>query len=329
MNLDQVFVSYSREDFGAVRRLVHQLEQEGLRIWVDFQEILPGQNWKHETRKAIRDSRYFLACCSRHSVVSRGYVHSELLEALEIAREYPVGTIHIIPVLLDDVPIDMLPEPLRERHVCSPLGPRCSAEAFSTLVTAMGGPRRLAHDEDERARYEDVLGRYHLHSKWWIFGRAISPNPSATPRDVAQFGGASVRAYMLGLDALLIRHRDDFAAECMHALTARLYPSPDTVAGKALPVVIVVGDLDEPSRTMMGVVTPTDIVAKWRFWNAPEERLAPQVWTPGPRCVPESSTMAEAREILGDIRTGLPVVSVGSDYVIGFLPHFGTREILQ
>jgi hypothetical protein len=73
-----------------------------LDAWLDKYCLLPGQTWKSQIRKAIRNSTHFIALLSTHSVSKRGYVHKEVREALAVADELPENHIFIIPVRLEN-----------------------------------------------------------------------------------------------------------------------------------------------------------------------------------------------------------------------------------
>ena len=110
----RVFISYAREDKTMAQRLYDDLKKNGVEPWLDDENLLPGQNWKLEIGKAIKNCDYFLALLSSHSVSKRGYVQKELKKALDILGECPKSKIFIIPVRLDDCqPID---EELEELH---------------------------------------------------------------------------------------------------------------------------------------------------------------------------------------------------------------------
>ena len=111
--MPKVFISYAHEDYGSSKRLYDRLLLEkDIEPWLDKEKLLPGMNWKHEIRKAIRESRYFVAILSSQSVSKRGFFQTELKEALEVYREFPQGSIYLIPVRLDEceTPEDTLDE---------------------------------------------------------------------------------------------------------------------------------------------------------------------------------------------------------------------------
>jgi formylglycine-generating enzyme required for sulfatase activity len=109
----RIFLAHAREDKPQVRTLYADLKACGLDPWLDEVDLVPGQIWKVEIPKAIREAEMFLACLSRRSVEKRGYVHQELREALSVYGERPPGSIYIIPVRLDECDVPDLQTPDR------------------------------------------------------------------------------------------------------------------------------------------------------------------------------------------------------------------------
>jgi hypothetical protein len=99
---DWVFLCHSSEDKRRVRVLYDHLRRDGLLPWLDEEDILPGQDWNLEIRRAIQHSRNILVCLSGRSVTKRGYVQKEIRLALEVADQQPEGTIFLIPVRLEE-----------------------------------------------------------------------------------------------------------------------------------------------------------------------------------------------------------------------------------
>jgi len=98
----RVFLCHSSEDKPAVRSLYNRLVKLGVDCWLDERKLLAGQHWQREIRRALKDAHVVIICLSSKSVKRKGYMQKELKDALEIAQEYPDGTIYIIPARLDD-----------------------------------------------------------------------------------------------------------------------------------------------------------------------------------------------------------------------------------
>jgi hypothetical protein len=106
----KVFLCHASQDKEAVRRLYARLHESGYAPWLDEEDILPGQDWDHEIRKAVKAADVVAVCLSQHSALKSGYVQREIQFALDIAEEQPEGKIFLIPVKLEECSV---PERLR------------------------------------------------------------------------------------------------------------------------------------------------------------------------------------------------------------------------
>jgi len=97
-----VFLCYAREDLKAARKLYKSLKKEGITVWFDQESLLPGQNWRDSIKQAIQKCNFFLALLSSNSVSKKGFVNSELTNAIEVLDTFPENRPFIIPVRLED-----------------------------------------------------------------------------------------------------------------------------------------------------------------------------------------------------------------------------------
>ncbi len=95
-----VFISYAREDLFAAERLYADLRDTGVIPWIDAHNLVGGQNWSLEISKAIKNSDFFIALFSQHSVTKKGFVQQEIREAIDVLKQIPIGKIFFIPVRL-------------------------------------------------------------------------------------------------------------------------------------------------------------------------------------------------------------------------------------
>ncbi|MEM6838762.1 MAG: TIR domain-containing protein [Cyanobacteria bacterium P01_C01_bin.120] len=103
-----VFLSYCRDNADAVRCFHSELIAAGETVWWD-QDILPGQDWKLEIRKAMRDAYAVVICFSKETATrTTSGIYPEALDAINLLREYPPGDIFLIPVRLSDCEIPMI-----------------------------------------------------------------------------------------------------------------------------------------------------------------------------------------------------------------------------
>jgi hypothetical protein len=102
-----IFLSYAREDLVFAERLYKDLRLAELDVWMDSKCLLPGQRWKQEVDRIIRNSAYFVALISQNSLNKRGHVQREIKHALEILSEVPTTQIYFVPARIDKaVPTD-------------------------------------------------------------------------------------------------------------------------------------------------------------------------------------------------------------------------------
>jgi hypothetical protein len=101
----KVFLCHGSEDKPSARQLYRQLLASGVEPWLDEENLLPGQDWRYEIAKAVRESNIVIICLSRTSVSKIGFVQKEIKNALDIAEEKPEGSIFLIPARLEECSI--------------------------------------------------------------------------------------------------------------------------------------------------------------------------------------------------------------------------------
>ena len=127
----RIFLCHASEDKAQVREVYHRLRAiDGFAPWLDEEDLLPGQDWDYEIKKALKASDFILIFLSRSSVAKRGYVQREMKLALDAWQELPEGTIHTIPVRLDDCDV---PESFRRYHWANLFEPN----GFDRIVCAI------------------------------------------------------------------------------------------------------------------------------------------------------------------------------------------------
>jgi hypothetical protein len=99
---ERIFLCHSSGDKAEVRTLYARLRADGFDPWLDEEDILPGHDWEHEIRSAVRSSAIVVVCLSSNSVTKTGYLQKEIAVALDVAAQQPEGHIFIIPVRLQD-----------------------------------------------------------------------------------------------------------------------------------------------------------------------------------------------------------------------------------
>jgi len=99
---DKVFISYAKEDYKFANELYDFLKENGFKPWLDKKELLPGQDWNHTIRKALREANYIILLLSNISVQKRGYVQREFKTALDFVDEKLEDDIYLIPLKIND-----------------------------------------------------------------------------------------------------------------------------------------------------------------------------------------------------------------------------------
>ena len=102
-----VFISYIREERERAEKFVTELKNatSNLEPWMDT-EILAGQDWEKEIKKAIKVSRYFIPLISSRAVEKNGFTRKEFEYALNVIKETQLRKkIIVIPIRLDDCKI--------------------------------------------------------------------------------------------------------------------------------------------------------------------------------------------------------------------------------
>jgi TolB-like protein/cytochrome c-type biogenesis protein CcmH/NrfG len=95
--MPDIFISYSRTDFDRAVRLVEQLRQSGLSVWMDTAGISAAEQWSAEIVDAIEAATAVILLISRKSNSSVN-VHREIALASESNK-------YIVPVELERVPL--------------------------------------------------------------------------------------------------------------------------------------------------------------------------------------------------------------------------------
>jgi hypothetical protein len=110
----KVFLCHAKEDKPIVRELYRQLiAEKWLDVWLDELNLLPGQNWDVEIKRAAKQSDVVIVCLSNKSIQKEGYIQKEMRYVLDVAEEKPEDTIFVIPVRLDDCSV---PERIQSWH---------------------------------------------------------------------------------------------------------------------------------------------------------------------------------------------------------------------
>lgn len=96
------FISYSRDDLSAARRLFEGLQEIGADVaWFDKSDLKPGDDWEQKIRNAINGCYLFLPLVSANTEArEEGFFREEWTQGNERARRIQ-GRKFIVPVVVD------------------------------------------------------------------------------------------------------------------------------------------------------------------------------------------------------------------------------------
>jgi len=104
--MKHVFISYCHENKDVVDKLCHALISNGVSVWVDWDNLVPGTPWKQAIHQAIYHGDFFIACFSKeYNTRDKTYVSEELSIAIEKLQQKPIDKIWFIPVKLNECEI--------------------------------------------------------------------------------------------------------------------------------------------------------------------------------------------------------------------------------
>lgn len=108
--MTEVFISYVREDERTVKYLCDIMERNGIKVWLDREQLEPGVRWKIAIENAIRQGAYFISVYSRaRQSRDQTYANEELVVAVEEIRKRPINKSWFIPVKIDECEIEPRP----------------------------------------------------------------------------------------------------------------------------------------------------------------------------------------------------------------------------
>jgi hypothetical protein len=99
-----VFISYSRRDFEAARRLAHAFEAAGIDTWFDKDQLEAGDDWELSIRRGVKASTLFVPIISADTQAPerrRSFFWTEWNAADDRADGMAPGEPFIVPVAID------------------------------------------------------------------------------------------------------------------------------------------------------------------------------------------------------------------------------------
>ncbi len=188
----RVFISHSGQDKPFVRRLVADLHQADLKVWIDERELKVGDSIVANIEEGLKDTDYLVIVLSEHSVQSQ-WVRAELNAAL--MDQLSGGGTVVLPVRIDDCEIP----PLLNSRVYADFRSDYAA-GLAQLLTALAPTRR----EPPSGPAEIATTRLH-HGAQRLFGREselteldkVRDDPTKHLLTIVAFGGVGKTALVI------------------------------------------------------------------------------------------------------------------------------------
>ena len=128
-----VFLSHSSADAAAAKSVAQLLKNAGLTVWLELDEIKPGNAWLPTLETALKASTHFVVLVGETGV--RRWVEREVRYALERNTDDP--TYHIVPLLLRDAIEKDLPLFLKQHQYLKLDWRQPDADAIRKVATAI------------------------------------------------------------------------------------------------------------------------------------------------------------------------------------------------
>jgi hypothetical protein len=173
----RAFLCHSSSDKEEVRKLHRWLKRDGFSPWLDEEELLPGQHWRYEIPRAVKQSDVVIVCLSHSATTKTGYINKELTLALDAADEQPEGAIFIIPVKLEECAV---PERLSGFQWVMLEG-----DGYQRLVRALQARARLLGLDNVAPDPPETVGHFGSETSFVQFmhpGREHEPDPEGDKR---------------------------------------------------------------------------------------------------------------------------------------------------
>jgi hypothetical protein len=145
----RIFLCHASEQHSLAARLATVLRGQAHKVFLDRDDLPPGNSFDDRIRQAIKKSQLFIFLVSPNAVEKNAYTLSEL----KFAREkWPSQADHILPIMVIDTPFDSIPAYISGLTIMRPEG---------NLIAEV-----LAETEKIRHRYR--MRQVFIASSWTI-----------------------------------------------------------------------------------------------------------------------------------------------------------------
>jgi hypothetical protein len=124
----RVYLTYSREDSAAARRIQQDLSDRGIETWLDIEQLAAGSEWRAQSQEAL-DKADALVVLVSPALRNNKYASQEI--SYTSNRSKRILPLQIAPMSSSDIPLD-----LANLHILDASGPSYPA-AIEAVVNAM------------------------------------------------------------------------------------------------------------------------------------------------------------------------------------------------
>ncbi len=149
----RIFLSHASEDKPAAESLAFSLRNRGHKVFLDRDDLPPGESYDKQIELAVRDSDLFIFLISPASVIKGRYTLTELSFA---RKRWPDPHGRLLPVLVAPTPMHDIPSYLKAVTLLEPLG-NVTAET-AAAVDELGSSARARTIAFKFAGYGAVAG---------------------------------------------------------------------------------------------------------------------------------------------------------------------------
>ncbi|MBD0377559.1 MAG: toll/interleukin-1 receptor domain-containing protein [Flavisolibacter sp.] len=103
----KVFISHANKDAALARKIATILKQDGLNVWNEEDEIMPGDNWAEKTSQALNESEAMVVLLTPEALESKNVLR-EIDYALS-EEPYSHRLISVIVGNLEKLPEEKVP----------------------------------------------------------------------------------------------------------------------------------------------------------------------------------------------------------------------------
>ena len=162
----RVFLSHVGVDTAAAQAFAARLRANGVRVWIDKDDLQPGDIWMPTVEQAIQDSSAMVVYVGRLGV--QRWVDREVRVGLELNTRNPYA-FKVIPVFGDGANVTALP-PFLSQHQGIPAN---DPQAVRKLVDVLRGTGTRAVPTEYWATHSPFrsLRSFEPDDAWLFFGR--------------------------------------------------------------------------------------------------------------------------------------------------------------